>query len=155
MTPVIKSFTATYDQIQKVMQKNSSNPSVLKFLKTTLAELHALVPINSPALYSFDRLRNLSRYIKSLSIRAERGSLNLAATVVKLQDVAIYAKHLQEIRDNITATTSVEKKNKMDEFYWMIEEYKVSLFAQELKTPYPVSPKRLNQLMKEIENIIY
>ena len=155
MTPVIKSFTATYDQLQKVMQKNRSNPSVLEFLKTTLAELHALVPINFPALYSFDRLRNLSRYIKSLSIRAERGSLNLAATEVKLQDVAIYAKHLQEIRDNITATTSVEKKNKMDEFYWMIEEYKVSLFAQELKTPYPVSPKRLHQLIKEIENIIY
>jgi len=155
MTPVIKSFTATYDQLQKVMQKNRSNPSVLKFLKTTLAELHALVPIKFPALYSFDRLRTLSRHIKALSIRAERGSLNLAATEVKLQDVAIYSKHLQEIRDNMTATTSVEKKNKMDELYWMIEEYKVSLFAQELKTPYPVSPKRLHQLIQEIENIIY
>jgi ATP-dependent helicase HrpA len=81
--------------------------------------------------------------------------LNLAATETKLQDVAIYAKHLQEIMNNVASTASVEKKNKTDELYWMIEEYKVSLFAQELKTPYPVSPKRLQQLIQEIENIIY
>ena len=55
----------------------------------------------------------------------------------------------------MASTASVEKKNKTDELYWMIEEYKVSLFAQELKTPYPVSPKRLQQLIQEIENIIY
>ena len=30
-------------------------------------------------------------------------------------------------------------------FKWMIEELRVSLFAQELKTPYPVSVKRLNK----------
>ena len=49
---------------------------------------------------------------------------------------------------------SEEKRNKTDELRWMIEEYKVSLFAQELKTPYPVSPKRLNQLIEEIGNIL-
>jgi hypothetical protein len=32
-------------------------------------------------------------------------------------------------------------------------EYKVSLFAQELKTPYPVSPKKINQLIDEIEKL--
>ncbi len=155
ITPVLGSFTDTYDLLQKLMQKNRANNPVLKFLKATLAELHVLVPIIFPALYSFDRLRNLPRYIKALSIRAERGSLNPAATEVKLQDVAIYAKYLQEICDNMTAATSAEKKNKTDELYWMIEEYKVSLFAQELKTPYPVSSKRLHQLIREIENIIY
>jgi ATP-dependent helicase HrpA len=44
-----------------------------------------------------------------------------------------------------------EKKTLVEEFFWMIEEYKVSLFAQELKTPYPVSPKKLNQLIEKIE----
>ena len=155
ITPVLKSFTDTYDLLQKLMQKNRMNNPVLKFLKSTRADLHDLVPINFPELYAFDRLRDLPRYLKALSIRAERGSLNLAATETKLQDVAIYAKHLQEIMNNVASTASVEKKNKTDELYWMIEEYKVSLFAQELKTPYPVSPKRLQQLIQEIENIIY
>ena len=155
ITPVIRSFTDTFDFLQKLIQKNRANNPVLKFLKATLTELHGLIPINFPMLYSFDRLRDLPRYCKALSIRAERGSLNLAATESKLQNVALYAKHYQEIIDNTTPTASVEKKNKTDELSWMIEEYKVSLFAQELKTPYPVSPKRLHQLIEEIGKIIY
>ena len=155
ITPVLKSFAETYDSLQKMMQKNRMNNPVLKFLKSTQADLHHLIPENFPELYAFDHLRDLPRYLKALSIRAERGSLNLAATEAKLQDVAIYTKHLQEIMNNVASTASAEKKNKMDELYWMIEEYKVSLFAQELKTPYPVSPKRLQHLIREIENIIY
>jgi len=63
-------------------------------------------------LYSFDRLRDLPRYCKALSIRAERGSLNLAATESKLQNVSLYAKHYQEIIDNTAPTASVEKRIK-------------------------------------------
>jgi ATP-dependent helicase HrpA len=36
----------------------------------------------------------------------------------------------------------------------MIEEYKVSLYAQELKTPYPISRKRLEEKKREIERMI-
>ena len=32
------------------------------------------------------------------------------------------------------------------DYRWMVEEYRVSLFAQELHTPQPVSPKRLDAL---------
>jgi ATP-dependent helicase HrpA len=35
----------------------------------------------------------------------------------------------------------------------MVEEYRVSLFAQGLKTPYPVSPKRLQEKIREIEGL--
>jgi ATP-dependent helicase HrpA len=34
---------------------------------------------------------------------------------------------------------------KLEEFRWLIEELRVSLFAQELKTPFPVSVKRLQK----------
>lgn len=155
ITPVIGSFADTYDLLQRLMQKNRINNPALIFLKSTQIELHSLVPVNFPKIYSFDRLQHLPRYIKALSIRAQRGSLNLAATQAKLQEVAIYTKHLHEIMNSLKPDTSEEKKNKADELFWMIEEYKVSLFAQELKTPYPVSPKRLHQLIREIENTIY
>ena len=49
--------------------------------------------------------------------------------------------------------TQKRKRMMIEELFWMIEEYKVSLFAQELKTPYPVSPKKLNQLIEEIEKL--
>ena len=37
----------------------------------------------------------------------------------------------------------------LDAFRWQIEELQVSLFAQELKTPFPVSVKRLDKLWAE------
>lgn len=155
ITPVLKSFADAWDALSRLLQKNRINNPVLQFLKATQAEMHVLIPVNFPELYSFERMNHLPRYLKALSIRAERGSLNLAATEQKLRDAAAYASHLMEFRNGVTPTTSEEKRNRIDDLRWMIEEYKVSLFAQELKTPCPVSPKRLDQLIREIENIIY
>jgi ATP-dependent helicase HrpA len=42
----------------------------------------------------------------------------------------------------------------VEAFFWMIEEYKVSVFAQEVGTDGPVSVKRLNKLIGEIERMI-
>jgi hypothetical protein len=39
---------------------------------------------------------------------------------------------------------------RLDDFRWRIEELRVSLYAQELKTPYPVSFKRLDKLWSQI-----
>jgi ATP-dependent helicase HrpA len=40
---------------------------------------------------------------------------------------------------------------KMQEFRWMLEELRVSLFAQELKTPMPVSVKRLQKVWETMQ----
>ncbi|MDQ2963098.1 MAG: DUF3418 domain-containing protein, partial [Pseudomonadota bacterium] len=42
------------------------------------------------------------------------------------------------------------KEAALDAFRWLIEELKVSLFAQELRTPSPVSYKRLEKAWKEL-----
>ena len=39
---------------------------------------------------------------------------------------------------------------RLEEFRWLLEELRVSLFAQELRTPYPVSVKRLQKLWREL-----
>jgi ATP-dependent helicase HrpA len=147
---------------------------VLSFLRYIQAELENLVPIDFPEFYTFDRMKDLPRYSKALSLRAERGSLNLAAAQKKIQQVLIYSRQLQQMltpamddfmplrtgireisrfKDDFSVDYPEEKKKMIEEFFWMIEEYKVSLFAQELKTPYPVSPKKMNQLLEEIEKL--
>jgi ATP-dependent helicase HrpA len=60
-------------------------------------------------------------------------------------------RDIHRFKENVTVECPEETKALIEEFFWMIEEYKVSLFAQELKTPYPVSPKKLNQLIEAIE----
>jgi ATP-dependent helicase HrpA len=40
----------------------------------------------------------------------------------------------------------------MDDFRWLLEELRVSFFAQELKTPQPVSTKRLEKLWSQLNS---
>ena len=42
----------------------------------------------------------------------------------------------------------------LEDLFWAIEEYKVSLFAQELKTAIPISRKRLDKKLKEIQRMV-
>ena len=175
ITPVLNAFDDTDTFVHKLLMKNTGNSPVLKFLKEIQSEIIRFVPVNFPELYTFDRMKELPRYLKALSLRADRGCLNLVAAEKKFQQVLIYSRQLQQIlspttnelipinsgiqelsrfKGNISVDCSEEKINMIEELFWMIEEYKVSLFAQELKTPYPVSPKKLDQLIKEIENTI-
>lgn len=188
--PVLKTFADAYDFLSKLKAKNTGNSTVLKFIKEVQAELHGLVPVDFPELYSFDRMKELPRYCKALALRAQRGSLNPAAAEKKMLEVMFYYSRLRKItskentgsipgqklpcgppvpmrggegrRDNIVFFSALrdclahgiqpERQAKIEELFWMIEEYKVSLFAQELKTPYPVSPKKLAQLIKGIDD---
>ena len=49
--------------------------------------------------------------------------------------------------------TSPEKKAAVEELRGMIEEFRVSLFAPEVKTAFPISAKRLALKIKEIEGM--
>ena len=72
----------------------------------------------------------------------------------KAAQIKPFTDYLNEMIASLESTTSFEKREAMEEFYWMIEEFKVSLFAQELKTPYPVSIKKLNQQVRRIQRMI-
>ena len=77
----------------------------------------------------------------------------LTPAINDLIPLHIGIKEISSFKDAISVDCSEEKKKKLEELFWMIEEYKVSLFAQELKTPYPVSPKKLSQLIEAIEKL--
>ena len=62
---------------------------------------------------------------------------------------------LQPVWQRYTDFIGSDKITRVDKalishYRWMVEEYRVSLFAQELRTPYPVSSKRLNTLWGEL-----
>jgi ATP-dependent helicase HrpA len=57
------------------------------------------------------------------------------------------------MKDGREPKPSQEKIEELETFRWMIEEFRVSLFAQELKTPYPISSKRLRKKLGEIQRM--
>jgi ATP-dependent helicase HrpA len=64
----------------------------------------------------------------------------------RAQLLAPYLARLKSLRDQ--SAKSAEVRQLVEEFRWLVEEYKVSLFAQELGTAVPVSPQRLDQLLQ-------
>jgi ATP-dependent helicase HrpA len=53
-----------------------------------------------------------------------------------------------ELRERLGAAGRVEDRDKLAEIGWMIEELRVSLFAQRLGTAYPVSEKRVRRALQ-------
>jgi ATP-dependent helicase HrpA len=94
----------------------------------------------------FETLRQLPRYLKALTLRAERAANNPVKDAERAKAVAPYQAALHRLRTASNAT-SADAARRVDGFRWLLEEYKVSLFAQELGTAVPVSPKRLDEYL--------
>lgn len=114
-----------------------------------LAELNRLVPADFLERYDYERLKDLVRYLKALAIRVERARQNPVKDRERGALIEPYSQALAglESRKGSRAAPLIE------EFRWMLEEYRVSVFAQELGTPYPVSPKRLDALIEKIGQV--
>ena len=97
----------------------------------------------------YPRLPHLARYLKALLIRSERAALNPVKDRERARQIAPYQEALQKLRAR--SPQSAAARREMEAFRWMIEEFKVSLFAQELGTAIPISPKRLDQQLEIIQ----
>ena len=84
----------------------------------------------------------------------ERGAVHLEKALVRTAEIRELTDRWRKIGEGLPAYASEEKRKAIEELVWLIEEYKVSLFAQELKTPFPISRKRLDGRMEEVERML-
>jgi len=92
----------------------------------------------------WEQLAHLPRYLKALELRLEKYARDPARDAKHAQSVAELWKRYEERLDKQRKAGAVDPR--LEEFRWQLEELRVSLFAQELKTPYPVSYKRLDKI---------
>ena len=90
-------------------------------------------------------------YLKAMTLRLEKYSSNPARDAAREADIQELEQMWQEKTDGLVKQGQPVSDD-LAAFKWMIEELRVSLFAQELKTPYPVSVKRL---LKEWDKMFY
>ena len=90
-------------------------------------------------------------YLKAMTLRLEKYSGNPTRDAAREADIQELEQMWQEKTDGLVKQ-GLPVSDDLAAFRWMIEELRVSLFAQELKTPYPVSVKRL---LKEWEGNIH
>jgi ATP-dependent helicase HrpA len=91
--------------------------------------------------------------LRALEVRAERGKNDPEKDRKKAEQVRPFLEAHFRMQKEIQAETSLEKKKAVAEFRWMVEEFKVSLFAPELKTAFPVSAKRLAMKLQAIDKM--
>lgn len=88
-------------------------------------------------------------YLKAMTLRLEKYSSNPARDAAREADIQELEQMWQEKNDGLVKQ-GLPVSDDLTAFKWMIEELRVSLFAQELKTPYPVSVKRLLKMWEDL-----
>ena len=109
-----------------------------------------------PQQMTRSRLAHLPRYLKAVRIRIERRLADPAKDAAKAARIRPFVERLNPENAAETATmTSVtaEQRKCLAEYREMVDEFRVSVFAPEMKTAFPVSEKRLEKKWKELVGI--
>jgi ATP-dependent helicase HrpA len=95
----------------------------------------------------WERLEHVPRYLKGYALRLQKYRANAERDQK-------HAGTLAALWSNYEARAKADREAglmdpKLEEYRWLIEELRISLFAQELRTPFPVSAKRLQKFWDE------
>jgi ATP-dependent helicase HrpA len=110
------------------------------------AQLARLVPKRFVVATPWPQLAHLPRYLKAVVMRLDK----LRADPQRDADRLAELRPLEQRYWRVLADRRGTADARLDEFRWLIEELRVSLFAQELRTPQPVSVKRLEKVWSQL-----
>jgi ATP-dependent helicase HrpA len=108
------------------------------------AQAAALLAKNFIAATPYERLAHFPRYLKAATLRLDKARADTPRDIRLMTDWQTLARPWQRERNTMTQSGITDPF--LEEFRWLLEELRVALFAQELKTPSPVSVKRLQKM---------
>ncbi|MGV8804140.1 MAG: ATP-dependent RNA helicase HrpA [Polaromonas sp.] len=111
-------------------------------------QLQRLVPKKFLTSTPYGQLQHFTRYLKAITLRLEKWRADPARDAARLAEL-----RPQEQRYwRLVAERKGAVDARMQELRWLLEELRVSFFAQELRTPQPVSIKRLDKLWGQLNS---
>ncbi len=112
------------------------------------AQLQRLMPKRFVWAAGYTQLQHYPRYLKAIVLRLDKLRADPARDAQKLAELRPleqrYLRRLGELKGASDA--------RLDEYRWLLEELRVSFFAQELRTPQPVSVKRLDKAWQQLSS---
>ncbi len=111
-------------------------------------QLQRLLPKNFLTATPWPQLQHGARYLKAISLRLEKYRADPARDAQRLTEL----KPLEQKYWRLVAERKGQTDARMLEFRWLLEELRVSFFAQELRTPQPVSVKRLEKAWAQLSH---
>jgi ATP-dependent helicase HrpA len=111
-------------------------------------QLQRLMPKNFVASTPWPQLQHFARYLKAVVLRLDKWRADPARDTQRLDDL----KPQEQRYWRLVAERKGVVDERMLEFRWLLEELRVSFFAQELRTPQPVSTKRLDKAWAQLNH---
>jgi len=137
-----------YRKINRVLKQPAL--SILDTVSDISKQLEALFPPHFIPAIDPRQLQHYPRYLKAVNRRIEKATADPGRDRQLRLLVSPLWKQFSE-RDAVNRAQQIESPQ-LQTYRWMLEEYRVSLFAQELKTVCPVSEKRLKKAWREISD---
>ncbi|OQS30855.1 ATP-dependent RNA helicase HrpA [Chromobacterium haemolyticum] len=141
VTQYLGQVAAEYGPLSVKMQKHKLGYELQQ-------QLAKLVYKGFLAATPWSQLPHLPRYMRAMGLRMDKQPANPQRDGQRGAEIRdLWQKWETRVAEDNEAEGASQA---LLDFRWQIEELRVSLFAQELKTPYPVSAKRLLKLWSEL-----
>jgi ATP-dependent helicase HrpA len=140
---LVAAVLTDHHALQKMLPQFKAHPQVLQDIRS---QCDWLLGKEWVGRTPYERMQHMPRYIKAINVRLEKLKANPARDA---QNLAQMNPLLQQWGRKLSAQQGEVDARLMD-FGWMVQELRVSLFAQELKTPVIVSVKRLEKMLAEM-----
>ncbi|MCS3805970.1 ATP-dependent helicase HrpA [Chromobacterium alkanivorans] len=141
VTQYLGQVAAEYGPLSVKMQKHKLGYDLQQ-------QLAKLVYKGFLAATPWSQLPHLPRYMRAMGLRMDKQPANPQRDGQRGAEIRdLWQKWETRVAEDNEAEGASQA---LLDFRWQIEELRVSLFAQELKTPYPVSAKRLMKLWSEL-----
>jgi len=98
----------------------------------------------------FERLQHYPRYLKAIGVRLDKLKANPSRDAQLMAEYAPLWTNYERRAIQLAKLGSIDPQ--IEQFRWLLEELRVGLYAQELRTPVPVSTKRLQKQWEGIKN---
>ncbi|MBV1776421.1 ATP-dependent RNA helicase HrpA [Burkholderiaceae bacterium DAT-1] len=138
----VQELTADWQQINPVLSRPVRPQAEMK------QQLGRLIYKGFLRQTPWEQLAHLPRYLKAMRMRLDKFNAAQDRDAQRAAEIAALWQRWETEQDKWRR----EGRDiaPLQPFRWMIEELRVGLFAQELRTPYPVSVKRLNKVWEEL-----
>jgi ATP-dependent helicase HrpA len=137
---------AEYHPLPKKLQGIKAHAQAAQDMQS---QLQSLVGKRFIADNDYANLTHFPRYLKAVNVRLDKLRADAARDARSMTEWSQVATPWQRAQKDKHGARNADPK--MVEFRWLLEELRVSLFAQELRTPMPVSVKRLQKVWESMQ----
>ena len=142
----LNALQAHADLQKKMASAKASSPAAYVDMQS---QMQALIFPNFVAQIPYGQLVHLPRYLKAIAMRIDKLRSNPSRDAQCQKDWESVARPWQKLLQGSkgSAAYAMTEDQALQDFRWQLEELRVALYAQELKTPTPMSLKRLEKVL--------